>query len=222
MILPLICQASPTLNVGRIIHELKQNFKDDLLLIEQQGHIALWPSAAASAAVADRMRQPDLAPLISSLPQAIIEAALQQQVKLGTAESCTGGLAASLLTDVAGSSAVMQGGIVSYSNEVKMNILKVEATTLAQHGAVSTPVAQAMAAGAALALKADLVVSYSGIAGPGGGSAQKPVGTVAIGTFWRGKATAQLYHFTGDRLSLKKQFAMQGLMKVWEILQQKA
>ena len=218
MIFHLILRPSPAESGAKVVSELVQRFGRDLLVLAQQEQFALWPHAALEVAFMHHIGQLNLAGHLSSLPEAIIQAAIHQQIKLGTAESCTGGLAASLLTDVAGSSAVMQGGVVSYSNDVKMNVLGVTASTLAEYGAVSIPVAQAMATGAAKALKADLVVSFSGIAGPGGGSAEKPVGTVALGTAWRGNASAKLYHFTGDRRSLKQQFAMQGLLKVWAIL----
>jgi len=222
MICPLIYLPPPTSNAASVLNELKQSFPRDLLLIEHHGRYALWPSPTILAAFNARTAQLKLADYLSSLPQAIIQTAIDKQVKLATAESCTGGLAASLLTDVAGSSAVVQGGVVSYSNEVKMNILGVPATALAEHGAVSTQVATAMALGVAKALNADLTVAFSGIAGPGGGSPQKPVGTVALGLCWKGEAYAQMYKFEGDRLALKKQFAMQGLMQVWAHLNETA
>ena len=96
------------------------------------------------------------------------------------AESCTGGLCASRLTDLAGSSQVLQGGVVAYSNEAKQSLLGVPAQLLIEHGAVSEPVAAAMAAGARERFSADCAVAITGIAGPSGGTEQKPVGTVCF------------------------------------------
>ena len=98
--------------------------------------------------------------------------------KIATAESCTGGLVAALLTDIAGSSAVVDRGFVTYSNEAKQELLGVPADTLASYGAVSTQTAQAMAKGAVARSRAQIAVAITGVAGPGGGSAEKPVGLV--------------------------------------------
>lgn len=97
---------------------------------------------------------------------------------VGTAESCTGGLVAHLLTEVAGSSAYVLGGIVAYANSVKEQVLGVPASLLIQHGAVSEPVAVSMADGARRVLRVDYAVAVTGIAGPGGGTPEKPVGLV--------------------------------------------
>ena len=98
--------------------------------------------------------------------------------KIATAESCTGGLVAALLTEIAGSSDVVERGLVTYSNEAKRELLGVAAETLGAHGAVSEATAREMAAGALRASRADLAVAITGVAGPGGGSAEKPVGLV--------------------------------------------
>lgn len=105
---------------------------------------------------------------------------LKKGATVATAESCTGGLIASRLTSVAGASAYVQGGVVAYSNQVKINTLGVKAAQIEQYGAVSQPVAVAMAAGVCAALGADYGVATSGVAGPSGGSAEKPVGTVCV------------------------------------------
>lgn len=101
-------------------------------------------------------------------------------LKIATAESCTGGLIAGLLTEIAGSSDVVERGFVTYSNEAKMDLLGVPQDVLIDYGAVSAATARAMAAGALVNSRADLVVSVTGIAGPGGGSAEKPVGLVHL------------------------------------------
>jgi len=107
-------------------------------------------------------------------------AALLTGRTIATAESCTAGMVAARLTDRAGSSAYVAGGVVSYSNQAKMDLLGVDATLLDAHGAVSEPVAEAMAAGALERFGADTAIAITGIAGPGGGSAEKPVGTVCF------------------------------------------
>jgi nicotinamide-nucleotide amidase len=122
----------------------------------------------------------------ASLEQQVLEVARHRKVTVGTAESCTGGLIAKLLTDTAGSSDVVVGGVVSYANSAKEGLLGVPAALLAEHGAVSAPVAEAMALGAQRALGADVVVSVTGVAGPTGGTDNKPVGTVFFGIATKG------------------------------------
>jgi nicotinamide-nucleotide amidase len=109
---------------------------------------------------------------------ALIKLCVQRQLKLATAESCTGGLVAGALTGVPGSSAVVDRGFVTYSNAAKQQMLGVSADILRDHGAVSCETAEAMARGALGSAGADIVVAITGIAGPGGGSADKPVGLV--------------------------------------------
>lgn len=127
---------------------------------------------------------------------------------LATAESCTGGLIACELTNVSGSSGWYVGGVVAYANSVKQALLDVPAETLATQGAVSREVVLAMALGAARRLGAQCGLSVSGVAGPTGGSPEKPVGTVWIGWAVNGVAGAKLHHFSGDRLAVKRQSAM--------------
>ena len=124
--------------------------------------------------------------------------------KLATAESCTGGLVAAALTSVAGSSDVVERGFVMYSNEAKTGLLGVPASLIALHGAVSDEVAAAMAAGALAHSLADVAVSVTGVAGPGGGTAQKPVGLVWFGCAVRGRAAMTVSHmFPGDRTAVR-------------------
>jgi len=115
------------------------------------------------------------------------------------AESCTGGLLGGRVTSAAGSSAYFRGGVIAYDNDVKRDILGVHSEDLERHGAVSAPVAEAMAGGAAKLLRADCAVSVSGIAGPGGGTDEKPVGLVFIGIFYRGQAQSRSFVFDGNR-----------------------
>ncbi|MEP6341763.1 MAG: CinA family protein [Maricaulaceae bacterium] len=110
----------------------------------------------------------------------IVSKANASSIKIGTAESCTGGLVGAAITSISGSSACYMGGIISYANNVKIKQLNVPADMIKTHGAVSEPVALAMAEGARDALNLDIAISVTGIAGPGGGSAEKPVGLVYI------------------------------------------
>lgn len=146
-----------------------------------------------------------------SLAEKIIAEAKEKKIQIGFAESCTGGLAASYLTDVSGSSEVFLGSIVSYANQVKQQVLGVQDKTLQKHGAVSTEVALEMAQGARNCLKADITMSFSGIAGPSGGSKKKPVGTVAIGISSESDSQASIFNFKGSRTRLKRRFTIQGL-----------
>jgi PncC family amidohydrolase len=136
---------------------------------------------------------------------ALVETLRNQGLKLAAAESCTGGLLAARITDVPGSSDVFAGGIVSYSNEVKVSMLGVSPESLSWHGAVSEKVACEMAEGARVQLGADIAVGITGIAGPGGGSADKPVGLVWIAWSTAGRTEAQRFQFAGDRAAVRRQ-----------------
>ncbi len=119
---------------------------------------------------------------------ALLDTLRQHGLKLATAESCTGGLITALLTEIAGSSDVVERGFVTYSNAAKAELLGVPEAMLAEHGAVSEPVARAMAQGALAHSQADIAVAVAGVAGPGGGSAAKPVGLVHIAAARNGGA----------------------------------
>ncbi len=129
--------------------------------------------------------------------------------RIATAESCTGGWIAKALTDVPGSSAWFGTGLVCYSNESKRMLLGVAASDLAEHGAVSEVVVRAMARGALERAPADVTVAVSGIAGPDGGTAAKPVGTVWIGWAWRSatgvQVASRVHRFAGDRDAVRRQ-----------------
>ena len=128
----------------------------------------------------------------------------EKAMTLATAESCTGGLLASRITDVPGSSAYFLQGVVTYSNEAKERLLGVPATLLESHGAVSAPVVEAMARGVREQSGSDIGISISGIAGPGGGTAEKPVGTVYIGLDARNADTTSVkFQFSGNREEIK-------------------
>lgn len=118
---------------------------------------------------------------------------------VGTAESCTGGWLGQTLTSQPGASRWFHGGIIAYDNAIKADLLGISESILRSHGAVSEAVALEMAKGGAVVLKADLVVSITGVAGPGGGSLGKPVGTVWIGVHGPRGTTAERHLFSGDR-----------------------
>lgn len=124
------------------------------------------------------------------LARQVLAACEERGAMLATAESCTGGMIAAALTDIAGSSAVLDRGFVTYSNDAKVEMLGVETQTLADHGAVSRETALAMAAGALARSRARIAVSVTGVAGPGGGSAEKPVGLVWFGVALKGRETS--------------------------------
>lgn len=133
---------------------------------------------------------------------------------LATAESCTGGGIGAALTAVSGSSAVYKGGIISYTNWVKENLLGVPGSLLETCGAVSAPVAEAMAQGARRALEADIAVSVTGLAGPGGDEFGNPVGTVFIGFADDSKTISKEFHFEGDREEVRRQAAEQAILLI--------
>ena len=129
----------------------------------------------------------------------MLELCRAQGLALATAESCTGGMIAARLTDVPGSSDVVRGGIVAYADEVKIGELGVPAETLAAHGAVSAEVAGAMAAGVRARLGADVGIAVTGVAGPGGGSAEKPVGLVHFHVSAPNAEKGRTFSLPGDR-----------------------
>ena len=132
---------------------------------------------------------------------------------LCTAESCTGGGIGAALTGVSGSSAVYKGGIISYTNQVKHDLLGVDYALLDTHGAVSAPVAEAMAIGARMALKADIAVSVTGLAGPGGDDFGNPVGRVYIGYADEKRIIHREFTFSGHREEVRSQ-AVEAVFKL--------
>jgi nicotinamide-nucleotide amidase len=135
----------------------------------------------------------------------VLVACRKRGLKLVTAESCTGGLVAAALTAIAGSSDVVERAFVTYANEAKREMLGVPWDALLGHGAVSEPVARAMASGALARSHADLAVSVTGVAGPGGGSAEKPVGLVHFAAVRAGhEPIAERHVFPGDRDSIRR------------------
>jgi nicotinamide-nucleotide amidase len=157
---------------------------------------------------------------IETLVAALADGLRERSAMVATAESCTGGLIAAACTELAGSSDWFERGIVSYSNAAKTELLDVPAALIDLYGAVSEPVARAMAAGVLARPHAQLSVAVTGVAGPGGGSAAKPVGTVWLAWSWRDAAgsvasDARLQRFDGDRAAVRQATvvsALQGLI----------
>jgi PncC family amidohydrolase len=145
--------------------------------------------------------------LTDSLEMQIGELLRKRNLKLATAESCTGGLIASRITDVPGSSDYFVGGVAAYAYEAKVGLLRVSWDTLQTYGAVSRETVLEMARGAREVLQADIAISVSGIAGPGGGLPDKPVGTTWIGLSVQEGERARVYCFDGDRLQNKSSSA---------------
>jgi PncC family amidohydrolase len=143
------------------------------------------------------MEGPSLDRLVGQLQ----ERCLGRGLTVATAESCTGGYIAKSITDVAGSSGYFRGGVVSYSNEVKMRLLGVPADQLAAHGAVSAQVARSMAVGVLAATGADLAVAVTGISGPGGGSPAKPVGLTYVAVADATGVEVRRFVWQGDRVA---------------------
>lgn len=139
-------------------------------------------------------------------------------LKLATAESCTGGMIGGAFTSVAGSSEWFNGGIIAYSNDIKMKLLSVSEKTLIDNGAVSEDTVEEMAKGVAGSLDADLTVSVSGVAGPGGGTREKPVGLVFIGLNNCGKVSSYKFNFEGDRESVREKTVVEAINLIYLLI----
>jgi nicotinamide-nucleotide amidase len=174
------------------------------------GAVLLWERAGACAY---GQGDDDLAALV-------LERARQAGRRVGTAESCTGGLVGGRLTEIPGSSDVFVGGVICYANEVKTELLGVDPALIAAEGAVSEPVARAMATGATRVLDVDLAVAVTGIAGPGGGSEAKPVGTVWLAVADRDTVQALLIRVPGDRQNVRTRSAQAALHLLYHTLGQ--
>lgn len=153
-----------------------------------------------------------------NLPALVADLMLERCLFLATAESCTGGMIAAACTDLAGSSAWFERGFVTYSNAAKTELLGVDAALIAQHGAVSEAVVRAMAAGALAHSHAQVAVAVTGVAGPSGGSADKPVGTVWFGFALGGQVHAQCQLFPGDRAAVRAATVQHALQRLVALL----
>lgn len=154
------------------------------------------------------MNQPEIIQAVEILAQQLT----RQRLMVVTAESCTGGGIAEAMTAMPGSSVWFERGMVSYSNEAKQDLLRVQSTTLNAHGAVSEAVALEMARGAITHSRAHISVAVTGVAGPDGGTADKPVGTVWIAWGQKpGYAEARCFHFSGDRDAVRQQTILEAI-----------
>jgi PncC family amidohydrolase len=157
------------------------------------------------------------------MPEKVLEEQIgewlrQRGLRLAVAESCTGGLIGHRITNIAGSSTYFIGGVTSYAYEAKVRLLGVRWEILEKHGAVSRDTVLEMARGVRNVLAADIGIAVSGIAGPGGGTPEKPVGTAWIGLSTPDHEHAWLYQFQGDRMQIKEQAAEQALSRLAEYL----
>jgi len=153
-----------------------------------------------------------------TMADALGERLHEKSLTLAVAESCTGGLIGHLLTEVPGSSRYFLGGVVVYSNQAKMDLLQVAQDTIDRHGAVSATTALQMAEGVKGRFQADIGLAVTGIAGPGGGTTEKPVGTVHIGLALRDKTYSERYRFQGSRNQIKSNTAMMAMDWVRRVL----
>jgi nicotinamide-nucleotide amidase len=166
---------------------------------------------ATSAILRDRLRDLIYTDGDADLAAVVVDACRRQKLTLAVAESCTGGLLGARITAVPGASDVFRGGVIAYDNAVKIEALGVPTPLIEEHGAVSEPVAMAMAIGARTATGADLGVSVTGIAGPGGGSAEKPVGTVWLALADRFAASGRHLRLFGDRNEIRRRASQAAL-----------
>jgi nicotinamide-nucleotide amidase len=143
---------------------------------------------------------------------------LEKGWMLATAESCTGGLIAAACTELAGSSRWFERGHVTYSNDAKVEALGVDPGLVAAHGAVSEKVARAMAFGAVRHAHAQVAVAVTGVAGPGGGTADKPVGTVWFGFMVDGRLSSETMRFDGDRAAVRRQTVVHALRRLVDLV----
>ena len=163
-------------------------------------------------------RLEDIRSLDTSMLEDFHKVALETGITIGTTESCTGGLVGKMLTDLGGSSGYYQGGVISYANAVKEQVLGVSSETLATYGAVSEETAKEMVEGVFRVLHTDYAIATTGIAGPGGGSQEKPVGLVYIGIGTPRRITIYKEIFIGDRTSIRKSVAERAIQYVYKEL----
>jgi nicotinamide-nucleotide amidase len=154
----------------------------------------------------------------TDLTKTLAEILLSRNWTVSLAESCTGGLVCATLTELAGSSEWFERGYITYSNEAKTESLNVPAVLIESHGAVSEQVAKAMAEGARIHSGSNVAISITGIAGPSGGSAEKPVGTVCFGWATENQTLTKTIHFDGDRQAVRQQAAEFALTELIALL----
>ncbi len=154
-----------------------------------------------------------------SLPKTVVELLIRNRLSISSAESCTGGMFSKMITDISGASAIFSEGYVTYANSSKVKILGVSEKTLEAHGAVSGETAYEMAVGVKRASGADIGVSFTGIAGPGGGSKEKPVGTVYIGVAYGDDVFVRKLELSGDREQVRYMSCMNVFCEIKKIIE---
>lgn len=176
-------------------------------------------AAAAGRVLSERMQMRVDDTFLEQLSKEVGRILATEKLQLALAESCTGGWIAKVITDVAGSSAWFGYGVVSYSNQAKVDLLGVSPGLLSEFGAVSEPVVRAMAEGARLRARADVALAVSGVAGPGGGSAQKPVGTVCFAWTCPGvESVVETQVFSGDREAVRRKTVAHALQRLLDFM----
>ncbi len=154
-----------------------------------------------------------------SIEEKLVQTLAEMGLTISTAESCTGGMVASTIIDVVGASDVYNEGFITYSNEAKMKYLNVSEETLSKYGAVCEDVVRQMAIGCRNATGSDVSVVTSGIAGPGGGSVEKPVGLVYIACAYKDVVEAKEYRFDGDRTQIRTQATQEAIQMVMDLIE---
>ena len=152
------------------------------------------------------------------MEEQLVKYLIDNKMTITTAESCTGGMIASTIVNVPGASWVLNEAHVTYANEAKTKILGVKKKTLETYGAVSEETAHEMAEGAAKAADADCAIAVTGVAGPDGGTDEKPVGTVYAGYYVKGRIVVERYNFDGDRYEVRRQTADKTISRLYELL----
>ncbi len=233
--------ASVTVKVAGIGESRAETMVSDL--IETQDNPTIAPYAktgevhfrVTARAESDKQAQELIAPMVEelkkrfgnhvyttdvevTLEKAVADMLLARGMTMTAAESCTGGLLAARMINVPGVSAVFKAGFVTYANEAKHKLIGVREETLSQFGAVSRETAEEMAAGAANAAEAEVAVAITGIAGPDGGTKEKPVGLVYIGCYVKGRVWIKEYHFSGSRAKIRESVTAAALVQLRECL----
>lgn len=233
--------ASVTVKVAGIGESRAETMVSDL--IETQDNPTIAPYAktgevhfrVTARAESDKQAQELIAPMVEelkkrfgnhvyttdvevTLEKAVADMLLARGMTMTAAESCTGGLLAARMINVPGVSAVFKAGFVTYANEAKHKLIGVREETLSQFGAVSRETAEEMAAGAANAAEAEVAVAITGIAGPDGGTKEKPVGLVYIGCYVQGRVWIKEYHFSGSRAKIRESVTAAALVQLRECL----
>mgnify|MGYP002513565980 CR=1 FL=1 len=154
-----------------------------------------------------------------SIEEKLVQTLAEMGLTISTAESCTGGMVASTIVDIAGASDIFNEGFITYSNDAKMKYLKVSEETLDKYGAVSEEVVREMASGCRKTTGSDVSIVTSGVAGPGGGTVEKPVGLVFIACAYKDVVEARSFRFEGNRTQIRQQATKEAIEMVMDLLE---